>query len=376
MAKRKIVWSNRAIKRLYDILEFYDQICMFMHPVTHHCPHHYRTLTRNIMRKTLYILTVSILMTSCATFMNQPHKNLTIYTTEPGKIIYNGDTIKTTDNKAYIRVERNKEPFSFIATTDSLAKTVQVKSKNSFMFWSNIFCNYGIGMLVDRKNPERYSYPRSIYLNSADTTSRHFSYGPANNKGELYLHLSLPHINSFRLIPENEGTKLNTGFWGLTIGLDYYYSKNQFISSGISGVSDFFVPFPAAVDISGEYESMSSGYVSLSNNHKLKRFTFGYGLSYARNTWDFRYYDRFDPPPPTRDPVKKRSNAFGSIYTAYFQTGDYFNIGVVYRPTFYRPKMTDKFEYEHLISVDFAWKIRLKKRPGLPSTRPGHSAPQ
>ena len=26
MAKRKIVWSNRAIKRLYGILEFYDQI--------------------------------------------------------------------------------------------------------------------------------------------------------------------------------------------------------------------------------------------------------------------------------------------------------------------------------------------------------------
>ena len=25
MARRKIVWSNRAIKRLYGILEFYDQ---------------------------------------------------------------------------------------------------------------------------------------------------------------------------------------------------------------------------------------------------------------------------------------------------------------------------------------------------------------
>jgi hypothetical protein len=25
MAKRKIFWSNRAIKRLYGILEFYDQ---------------------------------------------------------------------------------------------------------------------------------------------------------------------------------------------------------------------------------------------------------------------------------------------------------------------------------------------------------------
>ena len=63
---------------------------------------------------------------------------------------------------------------------------------------------------------------------------------------------------SFRLIPENEGTKSNTGFWGLTVGLDYFYSKNQFISSGISGVSDFFVPFPTAVDISGEFEHLIS----------------------------------------------------------------------------------------------------------------------
>jgi hypothetical protein len=300
-------------------------------------------------------------MTSCATIMNQPQKNLTIYTTIPSEIIYKGDTIITVDNKANFRVERNKEPISFIATADSLTKTFQVKSQNSFMYWSNIFCNYGIGMLVDRKNPKRYSYPQRIYVNSADTIGRFFRYKQANNKGELYLHLSFPHINSFYLTPENEETKSNTGFWGLTIGLDYYHSKKQFINLGISGVSDFFVPFPAAVDISGEYELMSSRYISLSNNHRLRRFTIGYGLSYARNTWDFRYYDRFDPPPPTREPVKKSNNAFGLIFPTYFQLGEHFNIGVVYRPTFYRLNMTDKFKYEHLISIDFAWKIRIKK---------------
>lgn len=300
-------------------------------------------------------------MTSCATIINQPHENLTIYTTVPSKIIYNGDSIKTIHNKANFRVERNKKPISFIATADSLTKTFQVKSQNSFMYWSNIVYNYGIGMLVDRKNPKRYSYPQRIYVNSADTISRYFRYGQANNKGELDLHLSLPHINSFCLTPENEGTKLNTGFWGLTIGLDYYHSKNQFINLGISDVSDFFVPFPAAIDLSGEYELMSSKYISLSNNYRLRRFTIGYGLSYARNTWDFRYYDSFDPPPPTREPVKKSSNAFGLIFPTYFQLGKHFNIGVVYRPSFYRPNMTDKFKYEHLISIDFAWKIRLKK---------------
>lgn len=267
----------------------------------------------------------------------------------------------TSYNKVNLNVERKNDKLQIVASTDSLAKTFEIEPRNSFMYWSNIFFNYGIGMLVDRNNPKRYSYPQSIYINSSDTNSRYYLFGQSNNKGELYLHLSLPYINSFRLTPDNEGTKINTGFWGLTIGLDYYHSKNQFVNIGISGVSDFFVPVPAAVDIGGEYELMSSRYISISNNHKLRRFTIGYGLSYARNTWDFRYYDRFDPLPPTREPVKKSSNAFGLIFPTYFQVGEHFHIGVVYRPTFYRPTMIDKFKYEHLISIDFAWKIRLKK---------------
>ncbi len=313
------------------------------------------------MRQTLYILTVSILLTSCATIMNQSHKSITIYTTEPSKIVLNHDTINTIDNKVNLNVERKRELIKITALTDSLTKEFEVEPKNSFMYWSNIFCNYGIGMLVDRKNPKRYSYPQRIYINSTDTISRYYRYGQANNKGELHLHISLPHINSFNLNPENEETKTNTGFWGLTVGLDYYHSKNQFLNVGISGVSDFFVPFPAAVDISGEYELMSSRYASISNNHRLVRFSLGYGLSYAKNIWDFRYYDRFDPPPPTREPIKRSHNAIGLVFPTYFQLGDHFHFGVVYRPTFFRPNMTDKFNYEHLISFDFAWKIRVKK---------------
>ena len=178
-------------------------------------------------------------------------------------------------------------------------------------------------------------------------------------EGEIHLHLSLPFINSFCLKPENEARKVSTGFWGLAIGLDYYHLKNQFISLGTSGVLG--IPVLGAVDYSGEHELMNSLCFSLSNNHKLKRFSIGYGLSYARNTWDFRYDDRFDPPPPTRDPIKRSHNAFGFIFPTYFQIGKCFNIGVVYRPTYYRPNLTDKFSYEHLISVDFAWKIGLKK---------------
>lgn len=285
---------------------------------------------------------------------------MTIYTTGPGKIILNQDTINTVDDKVNFRVERKKEILNVIAITDNLTKSIAVEPTYSFWYLSNILFNYGIGMFVDAKKPKIYTYPEKIFINSTDTVTRYFKYGKANNKGELNLHLSLPHINTFMLRPEKEGTKTNTGFWGISIGLDYYHSKNQFIHTGISGVLDFFVPVPAAVDIGGEHELMSSSYFSLSNNHKLKRFTLGYGLSYARNSWDLRYYDRFGSPPPARNPVKKSSNAFGFIFPAYFQTGKYFNIGVVYRPSFYRPGITDNFQYEHLISIDFGWKIRLK----------------
>lgn len=311
------------------------------------------------MKQTLYVLmAVSFLLNSCASIMNQPRMDITIYTTEPSKIIVNSDTMNTNDNKATFQVERKNEVINIMAVTDSLSKKITIEPENSFMYWSNIVCNYGIGMLVDKDNPKRYSYPQRIHINSADTISEYYGFSQANNKGELYLHLSLPHINSFQLKPENELTKVNTGFWGLTIGLDYYHSRNQFFSASVSGVSDFFVPIPAPITIMGKYELMSSGYFSLSNNHRVGCFTFGYGLSYARNTWDFRY-DDLDSTAPIRDPVKRSHNALGLVFPNYFQLGEYFNIGVVYRPTFYRFSMTDNFLYEHIISLDFAWKIRL-----------------
>ena len=312
----------------------------------------------------LYILTISILLSSCASLLNSKQTRLKIISNEPVGIIINKDTINHLLAEKEISVSRSKEPLKLTIFNDSIKKTVSVESKNSFAYWLNLYPNLHLwtGFLIDKNKAKRYAYSKRIYIDVYDTIPRYFTYYPWSRKGNIDLHFSLPHINSFLLNPENENNKkVNTGFWGLTLGLDYYHSRNQFINLSASGVSDFFVPFPAAVDISGEYELMSSSYISLSNNHRYKRFLFGYGISYSKNTWDFRYYDRFDPPPPTREPVKKSHIALGLIFPAYFQMGEHFNIGLVYRPSFYRPNMTDKFKYEHLESIDFAWKIPLMK---------------
>ncbi len=206
-----------------------------------------------------------------------------------------------------------------------------------------------------------YSFPSEPYWNSSDTTAVYTHITRANNAGSLWLHLSLPHINSFHLRPENEPAKTNTGFWGLTVGMDYYHSDEQFVSLSASFVTDFFLPFPAPVTLVGEHEMMCSTYTSITNNHRINRFTLGYGLSYAENTWKFSYKSDGKTPPPSREPGTKSSVALGLMFPAYYRFGEHFTMGVLYRPTFFRPNAVEKFLYEHVFSIDVAWKIQLMK---------------
>jgi hypothetical protein len=298
-------------------------------------------------------------MTSCATIFNSPYKHVTIHTTEPSKIIYNQDTINTIDNKTHLIVERNWETLNIVATTDSITKSIRIGAKNSIMYWSNIMFNYGLGMLVDMENPKRYSYPDKIFINSTDATGRYSHFGQANNSGELYLHLSLPMINPFRMAVENEEIKSMTGFFGITIGFDYYHSKDQFVHFGISGLSGGISLKKRGGSYNDELESLTSEYISLSNNHKIERFSIGYGLSCAKNTCTHSKLSWFFGFPFDR--VEKSHYALGMVFPIYYQIGEYFNFGVVYRPTFFRPNMANMFVYEHLISIDFAWKIRLMR---------------
>lgn len=299
---------------------------------------------------------------SCATIFNRPSTRIDIITTSPAKVLLNDKPLVSINTRTKTQVERKVEPLLITISDESISKNITIDSRSSFAYWLNIYPTLGLGMLVDKNNPKRYTYPSRVYVDMSDSSDKYLLYDPSSRKGQLYLNFSLPHINGFLLKPDNEKDyKSNSGFWGLSTGLDYYYKESQFINFSASIVSDFFLPFPAAVDISGEYELMSSLYAALSNNHRIKRFLLGYGLNYSKNIWDLRYYNRFDPLPPTRDPIKKSNYAMGLYFSGYYQIGEYFNIGIIYRPTMFRFSSVESIEYEHLISIDFGWKIPLKK---------------
>jgi hypothetical protein len=130
-------------------------------------------------KKLLNIITVLIALSlsSCASIFNSPLTYTHIVTNQPSKLTINGEENSDLVNDKEIWINRSKEPLEIKAESAGNKKTVIVNAKNSFMFWANLY-NYGIGMLIDKNNPKRYYYPRTIYLDLQDTLTTYQTYVP------------------------------------------------------------------------------------------------------------------------------------------------------------------------------------------------------
>ena len=189
------------------------------------------------------------------------------------------------------------------------------------------------------------------------------------DKGTWDLRLSMPYINHFMLKPNGERAISNTGFLGAAIGFDYYHKNTQYLSVVVGAVMDYIIPVPMGIDYDYgeeivEHESCFSTFISLTNNHRCSFFSLGYGLSYSHNFWLHTYNGGYDTngnyvniPPPDK---KYTNNTLGLMFTSYWLTKRSFSLGVIYRPSFIRLNMSPTFKYEHLVSIDLAWRIRLK----------------
>lgn len=324
------------------------------------------------MRNLIFLIPI-IFLSSCATLMLRKDYDIRVSSNVPNAKAEIQDSVYSLP--AEFRIRRSKEDLNIKLLSDSLERNYIVKaSPNATFLYANLICYPILPIMygIDFTNQKRFYYGKTITLNSYDTTSiirpkiseKYYDYWTKSfptNKGQINLIYSLPWANSFYLKPNQETSKANTGFWGISAGLEYYYKEKKYLSLTGSAVMDFFIPFPAAVDFSGEVENMYSVYTSLTDNYKFRRFTVGYGLNYSRNTWQLVYHDRFDPPPPTREPATKSSNTIGFTFDGYHQIGKRFYIGLIYRPTLLNIYPDVDFKYEHLISLDFKWKIRLKK---------------
>lgn len=323
--------------------------------------------------KNSYLLIVILFMTSCATLINKQEYPLEIRTNINNSKVQLNDT--TYDLPATIKIRRSKSDLVMTLLSDTLRQKFIVKSSpnGAFLYGNLIWAEFcPIAYLIDYSNSKRFYYGKSVYLNVNNVDSiiipkiskaiiDYRSKIYPTKAGQINLVLSIPYANSFYLQPPLELTKTNTGFWGCSVGIEYYYKDNKYLNFSANRATDFFLPVIGAIDIEGEYDMMSTSYVSLTNNYKFKRFTIGYGINYSTNTWDHRFYGSYDDIPPLREPIRRVSKSFGITLNGYHQVSKHFFVGAIYRPTFLRIKPELAFKYEHLISLDFAYKFKIKK---------------
>ncbi len=156
-------------------------------------------------------------------------------------------------------------------------KIVNLKARNSFAYWFNIYANYGLKMLVDRNNVKRYSYPARNYFVINDTAIKISRFAPTNKKA-INLVISFPMVNIFNINSIN-GKYKSAGIFGFDAGIDCFYKHNESVSFNIG----------AAIDGGfGEYfghayiETGSTLYVTVRNNNVIGSFDVGYGLNFSK----------------------------------------------------------------------------------------------
>ena len=321
------------------------------------------------MKKLILPIYVICVFASCAVTKTAPdycHTN--IIRKEPATVIIDSDTIYfDNDQKSkLIELKRSSEEKSIILIRDTSIDSIPLRPTLGNERVNYVF-KTDIGHIADQDSPEKWQYPKQVFLseshvNSSSGEMKGFdAYKPC--KGSIYLRSNIlfPVINWFNYTnEENESlSRLGFGFWNL--GVDYYYKSNMFINLTVGEAYDLKLPATLSYGFGGrDSEKIQILYVSLSNNHLIGKFELGYGISYGYDRWKFKE-DTEDPQSNSYNVSRLYFQSLGLVFPAHYQTNSGFYFGLIYRPMLVQFSEKIRFQYQHTLSIDLGWRIRLKK---------------
>jgi hypothetical protein len=346
----------------------------------------------NMKYPLLILFLSSLLFSSCVTIFSDRCYSLKVTSDQPEtQIFYKCEKLTV---PAKIEVSRSESPLLLTIVKDSIQSELSIPPRLRYSFWIGnvLWLSYAapIGWLIDLETPKRFSYGREIAVSVSDTiayTVKYPLFPPVKKypekKGNLNLLFSLPEINPSYLHPLNEPAKKQVGLLGIGAGIEYYYKNNKFLQFradamyiGDFSLAESFYDYPYDWEDSADWKTQESSdhsnsyNFSLTDNWKTGHFTLGYGLNYAINRWrehtDYWHTNNWAEngyiPEIDYDEDKHQiSHSLGFAFNTYYQFTKYFYVGVIYRPSVYRILPKQQFRYEHLISIDLAWKISLHK---------------
>ena len=153
---------------------------------------------------------------------------------------------------------------------------------------------------------------------------------------------------------------------GVSGGFEYYYKKNRYLYLYGSASTSSILPFPLPYGYDSDHEHFYAYSIGLTDNFNFNRFTLGYGLQFSSYEWILHTY-----PEIATDTEyfyeedfyeeKEKVNAVGLQIDVNYRLLKELYIGLSYRPTFYNVSSPSKFLYQDMISINVAWKFKIRK---------------
>lgn len=304
--------------------------------------------------------------------------SLKVSTNNPDAHIVYDETEYSIPSK--IKVPRSESDLHITLLADSMKRDFSVKSRLNKQFWfgNPLILMYlaPVGWGIDLTNSRRFTYSNKLFLDFYDTISvirpkitpklhDFFTRQYPVRKGQINLVFSNPQANIYYFKPQNEPLKAWEGYLGIGMGVEYFYTNTKSFQVKADVTIDFpiWVPVPAPIDYRDDHENLISWYVSITDNWKIRRFSIGYGINFSENIWTFIPYTKYDesgkPILKEREYTRKANKTIGFTFNSYYQLWSWLYLGAVYRPSIYQLSPQRGLTYEHVISFDILFKIRL-----------------
>lgn len=188
------------------------------------------------MKYAVSVLVVLLLSTSCATMFNRSHTHVDILSDRPGfRVVYGDDTVATETRNIELVVPRSREPLELHYDVGRGFADTLIRARMSGTAWLN-FENAFLGLIIDKKRDKGYTY-RKVRLYKT------------YRKGYLSLSPMIMFGNLFQQESHAWGRVNNGGFWGIGLGMDYYYTDSKFVMMNYGVAINFPLPFPAPMGI-------------------------------------------------------------------------------------------------------------------------------
>ncbi|MGB5930081.1 MAG: hypothetical protein WBH03_18000 [Cyclobacteriaceae bacterium] len=307
-----------------------------------------------------FLIVLVMLASGCTTILNRDTQTVRI-TSLPSKarVTYDDDTYVT---PAVLKVERSKHPVYFSIADDSVSKTIELRPSIDRKFaFANLAWMHAMpfAYLIDLTNPRRFHYGKRHHIDLYDTVTilkppaainvRPFmNHDFYEEKGQWGVVFGIPYANWYYFRPDNEWQSRDTGYFGLSFGMEYMDRDNRSVRIMGSMMAGHPVPVPVPVFPEGTYDRSSAFSLSLTRQYYIHRLVLGYGLAYSYHIYNFRSNWLRD--------VRLTTNNLGADLYGGLKLGKYTSMGVRYQPTVYKFSPEVNFQYESIVSIELLFR--------------------